>query len=596
MELPMIITICVIVAAVVLFSIDLFPVDHVAIAAMVVLALTGVLTPTEAVQGFANSATITVAAMFVLSDVILKTGFIDALAPAVTRIFRRGPKTVVLGMSAVVGSVSAFINNTPVVATFIPLITGTTRRLGINPSKFLIPLSYAAIFGGTCTLIGTSTNLLVSGIAEDSGLEPFSMFQMAPMGLVFFGVGTLYMVFIGQRLTPEKKESDELSEQERIQNFLTEVRVVEQPDEEKDTIKVLFGEDALDVEVTRVKRKGKVVAEPAEDFALQKDDVLLIRGNMKNIKRILENDVFEVSGSRDSHEFPEEETLLIEIVILPNSELGYKQLRELDFLQKYNATVLAIRQRGTQRFKDLKGITLKPGDILLLQTNEQGYKMLQSAENQYQSPFLSMREMGLKKPKIREMVIVGAVITAVITLASLGILSIMIAAIAGIVLLGFLRIVKMTEVYRAIDWQVIFLLAGALSLGAAMEKSGISQMLGGWLIDTVGASWGPIAVVSALYLCTLVLTEVMSNNASVALMAPVAISISTGLDLSPLPFLLAVTFAGSASFMTPIGYQTNTMVYSAGNYAFTDFTKVGAPLALMFWLLATWLIPHFYPF
>lgn len=592
----MIITICVIVAAIVLFAIDRFPVDHVAIAAMVVLALTGVLTPAEAVQGFANSATITVAAMFVLSDVILKTGFIDALAPAVTRIFRRGPKTVVLGMSVVVGSVSAFINNTPVVATFIPLITGTTRRLGINPSKFLIPLSYAAIFGGTCTLIGTSTNLLVSGIAQDSGLKPFSMFLMAPMGLVFFGVGTLYMVFIGQRLTPNKKESDDLSQQERIQNFLTEVRVVEKPEEDKDTIKSLFGKDALDVEVTRVKRHGKVFQAPSEDFILQKDDVLLIRGNMKNIKRILENDVFEVSGSRESHEFPEEETLLIEIVILPNSELGYKQLRELDFLQKYNASILAIRQRGTQRFSDLKGITLKPGDILLLQTNEQGYKMLQSAENEYQSPFLSMREMGLKKPRIREMIIVGTVLTAVITLASLGILSIMISAIAGIVLLGFLRIVKMTEVYRAIDWQVIFLLAGALSLGAAMEKSGISQLLGNWLIDTVGSAMGPVAVVSALYLCTLLLTEVMSNNASAALMAPIALSISTGMELSPIPFLLAVAFAGSASFMTPIGYQTNTMVYSAGNYAFTDFTRVGAPLALMFWLLATWLIPYFYPF
>lgn len=596
MDVAMIITVCVIVLAIVLFALDRFPVDHVAIAAMVVLALTGVLTPTEAVQGFANSATITVAAMFVLSDIILKTGFIDVLAPAVTRIFRKGPKTVVLGMSAVVGSVSAFINNTPVVATFIPLISGTTRRLGISSSKYLIPLSYAAIFGGTCTLIGTSTNLLVSGIAEENGLQPFSMFLMAPLGLVFFAVGTLYMVFIGQKLTPNKAEKDELSHQERIQNFLTEVRVVNAPDEDKNTVKVLFGEDALNVEVTRVKRGSKLVPSPADDFELQKDDVLLIHGNMKNIKRLVENSVFEISGSRDAMVFPDEETMLIEIVILPNSELGYKRLRDVDFLEKYNASVLAIRQRGSQRFKDLKGVTLKPGDILLLRTNEQGYSMLQRAENKFHSPFLSMREMGVKKPKIREMITVGMVIAAVITLASVGLINIMVAAIAGIVLLGFLGIVKMTDVYRAIDWQVIFLLAGALSLGAAMEKSGISALLGGWLIDVVGNTWGPVAVVSALYLCTLLLTEVMSNNASVALMAPVAISISAGLELSPIPFLLAVTFAGSASFMTPIGYQTNTMVYSAGNYAFTDFTKVGAPLAVLFWLLATWLIPYFYPF
>lgn len=596
MDLPVIITICVIAGAVIMFAIDRFPVDHIAIAAMVILALTGVLSPAEAVQGFSNSATITVAAMFVLSDVILKTGFIDALAPLVTRIFRRGPKVVVTGMSLVVGGISAFINNTPVVATFIPIISGTTRRLGINPSRFLIPLSYAAIFGGTCTLIGTSTNLLVSGIAEDHGLEPFSMFLMAPMGLVFFSVGTLYMVFIGQRLTPDKTGEDELSKQERIQNFLTEVRVVEEPDEHKNTIKILFGEDALNVKVSRVKRGENIISGPDDSFALRSGDILLIRGNMKNIKRIIEHDAFEVSGSMNSVEFPHEETMLIEIVILPNSELGYKNLGELDFLQKYNATILAIRQRGTQRFNDLKGITLKPGDILLLQTNAQGYKMLQHAENEFQSPFLSLREMGLKKPKVKELIIVSLVIAAVIGLASSGLLSIMVSAIAGIVLLAFMRLVKMTDIYRAIDWQVIFLLAGALSLGAAMEKTGISAFIGSWLVDSVGTTWGPVAVVSALYLSTLLLTEVMSNNASVALMAPVAIFVAQGMEMNYLPFILAVTFAGSASFMTPIGYQTNTMVYSAGNYAFTDFTRVGAPLALMFWLLATLLIPVFYGF
>lgn len=595
-ELPMIITIIVIVAAIVLFAFDWFPVDHVAIAAMVVLALTGVLTPAQAVQGFANPATITVAAMFVLSDVILKAGIINAIGPVVTRLFRRGPKTVILGLTTSVGTISAFINNTPVVATFIPIISGATRRLGINPSKYLIPLSYGAIFGGTCTLIGTSTNLLVSGIAQEHGAEPFSMFLMAPMGLVFFAVGTLYMVFVGRKITPDKDDTDDLSQQERIQNFLTEVRVIEAPDEEKNTLGALFGEDGLNVDVSRIKRAGKILPSPDNQTEIKNGDVLLVRGNMKKIKRMIENDFLEVSGSLQSQEFPDEETLLIEIVILPNSDLGYKKLSDVDFLETYNATVLAVRQRGSQRFSDLKNITLKPGDILLLQTNRVGFKMLQRVENEFQSPFLSLRELGVKKTNLREMAIVGATIATVIALASTGLLSIMIAAIAGIVFLGFLGLLKMNDVYRAIDWQVIFLLAGALSLGAAMDESGISSLIGNWLIEVVGQAWGPVAVVSALYLTTLLLTEVMSNNASAALMAPIALSISGGMELSPVPFLLAVAFAGSASFMTPIGYQTNTMVYSAGNYAFTDFTKVGAPLALMFWLLATWLIPVFYPF
>lgn len=594
MTFAVIITLLVIIAAMVLFVLDIFPVDHVALGAMVVLALSGVLTPEEAVRGFANSATITVAAMFVLSDVIIKTGVIEAFAPAVMRLFRKGPKTVVLGMSAVVGSVSAFINNTPVVATFIPVVNGAARRLNQSPSKYLIPLSYAAIFGGTCTLIGTSTNLLVSGIAADHGAEPFSMFLMAPIGLTFVLVGTLYMMFIGRRLTPDTMDTEDLTQQERIQNFLTEVRVV--ADSAKHRMKDVFGRDGVNVDVERLKRGKEVVSGPSGDMLLETDDVLLVRGNMKHIKRLVEHDFLEISGSLKQSEFPDEETLLVEVVILPNSELAYKKLAQVDFLEKYNANVLAIRQRGAQKFSDLKDVTLRPGDILLLQTSSRGYRLLQSAENQFQSPFLSLRQLGLRKPNLRNMAIAGSVIAAVILLASTGVVSIMIAAIAAIVLLGFMGLLRMADVYRAIDWQVIFLLAGALSLGAAMDKSGISQRIGDFLVHALGEAWGPVAIVSALYLITAVLTEIMSNNAAAALMAPVAISIGAGLGLSPVPFLLAVTFAGSASFMTPIGYQTNTMVYSAGNYKFTHFTRVGAPLALMFWLIATLLIPVFYPF
>lgn len=599
MEYAVIITILVIVVAMVLFAFDIFPVDHVAIGAMAVLAVTGVLTPEEAVMGFSNTATITVAAMFVLSDVIIKAGIIDAIAPAVSRLFRRGPTLIILGMNTVVGSISAFINNTPVVATFIPVVSEAAIRSGNNPSKYLIPLSYGAIFGGTCTLIGTSTNLLVSGIAESHGEEPFSMFLMAPMGLVFFALGTTYMMFIGHRLTPKGDDSQPYGSEEKIQNFLSEIRVVANPGEEEEeaetTLDSLFGKDKIDVDVERIKRGKEVYTQPDGKMVIEADDVLLVRGNMKNIKRVVEHDFLEIGGPKDA-EFPDEETLLVEIVILPNSELGYKKLSQVSFLQQYNATVLAIRQRGSQKFSDLKQITLKPGDILLLQTNQPGYKMLQETEKGFQAPFMSMRQLGVRKPKIRNMVIVGTVIAAVILLASTGIMSIMIAAIAAIVLLGFMGQLRMGDVYRAIDWQVIFLLAGALSLGQAMDKSGISGSIGSWLVNNVGVNWGPIAVVSALYLITVLLTEVMSNNASAALMAPIAISIASVMALSPTPFLLAVTFAGSASFMTPIGYQTNTMVYSAGNYSFFDFTKVGAPLSLLFWLVASLLIPVFYPF
>lgn len=597
MEYAVIITLLVIVVALVLFAIDVFPVDHVAIGAMVALAVTGVLTPEEAVMGFSNTATITVAAMFVLSDVIIKAGIIEAISPAVSRLFRRGPTLIVLGMNTVVGSISAFINNTPVVATFIPVVSEAAIRSENHPSKYLIPLSYGAIFGGSCTLIGTSTNLLVSGIAESHGEEPFSMFLMAPMGLVFFALGTVYMMFVGHRLTPKGKPGQLYGPEEKIQNFLSEIRVIANPeDEEEATLESLFGKDKINVDVERIKRGREMYSNPPGDMVIQSDDVLLVRGNMKNIKRVVEHDFLEIAGGRRNAVFPDEETMLVEIVILPNSDLGYKKLSQVNFLQNFNASVLAIRQRGSQKFRDLKQITLKPGDILLLQTNHAGFELLSKVENEFQSPFMSLRQLGVRKPKIRNMAIVGAIIAAVILLASTGIMSIMIAAIGAIVLLGFMGKLKMADVYRAIDWQVIFLLAGALSLGQAMDKSGISHFIGGWLVNNVGTNWGPVAVVSALYLITILLTEVMSNNASAALMAPISLTIASAMALSPTPFLLAVAFAGSASFMTPIGYQTNTMVYSAGNYSFFDFTKVGAPLSLLFWLVATLLIPVFYPF
>lgn len=593
----MIITMVVIVFAMVLFIIDYFPVDQVAIAAMVVLALTGVLTPMQAVQGFANPATVTVAAMFVLSDVILKTGMIDTIAPFVTKLFKKGPKTAILGMSGAVGGISAFINNTPVVATFIPVVSGASRKAGYAASKFLIPLSYAAVFGGTCTLIGTSTNLLVSGIAERNGLEPFSMFLLAPLGLVFLVVGTLYMTFIGHRLMPERRRENDVRNEERIQNFMAEVHVVIVPEDKPLLVSDLVEEKTeTNIILERIKRGRKVMNKPRRDLALKSGDVMLVRGNMKHIKHMIENDYLEISGSMKETEFPAEETMLVEIVILPNSELSFKRLRQVDFLEKYNANVLAIRQRGTKKFKGLRNVMMKSGDIILLQTNRRGYELLQQTQNKFQSPFLSLRELGVRKTKPRQLIITAITIAVVILLASLGLVSIMIAALAGIVFLTFLRIARIDEIYRAIDWQVIFLLAGAISLGTAMIESGISDLIANWLVLQVGAYLGAIAVLSALYLLTTLLTEIMSNNASAALMAPIAISVSTGMDLSPVPFLLAVAFAGSASFMTPIGYQTNTMVFSAGNYSFFDFIRVGLPLNLLFWILATCLIPLFYPF
>lgn len=596
-------TLAVIFIAFICFAWELFPVDHVALGIMATLALTGVLSAQESLAGFANPATLTVAAMFVLGDALIQTGFIQSVGPWITRLFKRPYKLSIGGLSLSMGTISAFINNTPVVATAIPLIAHASRKTKRHPSRYLIPLSYGAIFGGTCTLIGTSTNLLVDGIARNEGLAGFSMFTFAPLGLVFFGVGTLYLMFFSKKLLPQRQDLEELEEDAQLNDFLTEIKIGERindyrqgaaKEEEKIRLKQVFTDGKTEVE--KVRREGQEEKEPEGDFALEPGDVLLVRGKLDRIKKILKNDFLAMSQQMTDRKFPEEATHLTEIIVLPNSRLIKERLGDLDFFDRYQSRVLAIRQRGKQQFEKLSAIKLQAGDVLLLQSTEEGRRLLHQAERKGRSPFRSLSESAVEKVQRKDLFTISVVLAAVIGLASLQMAPIVVAAFAGIFVLVAARIIRMEQAYKAIDWQVITLLAGALSLGVAMDQSGLSTAVARFIEEVVAQTYGPIAVVSALYLLTSILTEIMSNNAAAALLAPVAISIAQSLQLDPLPFLLAITFAGSASFMTPVGYQTNTMVYSAGKYRFRDFVRIGLPLNLLFWLLASWLIPIFYPF
>ena len=598
------ITIAVIAVAFVLFALDYFSVDHVAIGIIVSLVVTGVLSPAESVEGFSNRATITVAAMFVLGDALIKTGIIESVGPFISKLLSKGYRRSLLIMGTAVGGISAFVNNTPVVATSIPLISDGARNNNRAASKYLIPLSFGAMFGGTCTLIGTSTNLLVDGIARDNGLDGFSMFLFAPLGLVFFAVGLIYLFFFADQLLPEKSQLED-TEDHDVNDYLTEIKVVERLNEYKEgeesqdqalTLGQIFKLDDENIEIKQVWRDDSITKNPKSCFELESNDVLLVKGNLKHIKKILKNDKLKLSQTFSDRKFPEEETKIVEVVILPNSRLENEQINEVNFLESYESRLLGIRQRGKDRFKDLSEVTLKAGDILLLQTNRTGYQKIYKAERKRQAPFLSLSEIGIEQVKKKELSVVGALITAAVLLASFDLVPIMTGALGAIFILVLSRIISMGQAYQAIDWKVIILLGGALSLGKAMSKSGLSEQIAALISENIAGNFGPMAVIAAIYITTSVFTEIMSNNAAAALLAPIAISVAQSLGLDHVPFLLAVTFAGSASFMTPVGYQTNTMVYSAGSYSFSDFTKIGLPLNIIFWIIATLLIPVFYPF
>lgn len=591
MPLDALLTLIVIAIAIALFASERFPLDLVALSLMVILVALNIITPAQALAGFSNEATVTVAAMFALSYAVLKTRVVEYVQPILIKALNSSYQKALLFLAGVTGVSSAFINNTPIVATLIPMIGTSSRKLGLSPSRFLLPMSYLAILGGSCTLIGTSTNLLVSGMAHDRGLEGFDMFTLTPIGLIFFISGLGYLLIMGRRIIPERLSSDEFKEQEGAEKFTAEATI--QSGSVGKLIKDVFTERQIDVK--KLKRDEEQIDAPELSKSLQKEDIIVVNGPLDKIRELVEKKDIQLSALAQNKSFPEEPTHLLEIVLLPNSSLVGESLRDNNFLRDTRARIIGIRQRGNKKFENLENVKLKPGDILVLLTNESGFQMLKDRNNQKSRAYFFLQVDEVKPVNKKEVRTVLAVVASVILLASLGWMDISIVSIMGIIVLSMSGILNMDDVYRSIDWKVIFLLAGSLSLGKAMESSGLSGQLADLILST-GQWVGKVSIIVAcFYLATSVLTEIISNNASVALMVPVAISVSSGLDMNEMPLLIAVAMAGSASFVTPIGYQTNTMVYSAGAYQFTDFTRAGIPLNLLFLVLASLLIPWIYP-
>jgi len=597
MSSEIIVTIGVILGAVVLFATEVISIDLVALLIICSLVIAGVISPEEGVAGFSNKATVTVAFMFVLSAALLKTGALQYVAHKLSKTFRYRFNAGIILMMILIAVISAFINNTPVVAVFIPVVVQVASASGQSPSKMLIPLSFASIFGGMCTLIGTSTNILVSGIAEKQGLEAISIFTLTPMGLIFFFAGVGYMVLVGIKLLPDSVPDKDLSTKFEIRDYLTEIRLLPASDSVDKKIMDSSLVRELEMDIIEVRREENKFTLPPGDFYLKSGDILKVRFDMEAMKNLKDSTkVLEHSSIKiGDNDLKGTNSSMVELIITSNSALVGKTLRDADFRRKYRGIPLAIKHHKDVQHEHLYEVKIKAGDIVLAEVKNHYIKKLKRIEKGQDAPFVVISEEGSIAFDKKKFLVVLCVILGVVALATVGSLDVMIGAICGVTTLVLFRIISMKDTYRSINWKIIVLIAGALSLGTAMTNTGLDLVIANTLVSELGV-WGPVAVISGLYIATSLLTEVMSNNASAALFAPIAIATANSLELNPMPFLMAVAFAASASFMTPIGYQTNTMVYSAGQYRFGDFTKVGIWLNLLFWLLATLLIPIIYPF
>ncbi len=581
----------IIAATAVSFVTEKLRVDVTALCVLAILLLLGLVMPDQALTGFANTATATVAAMFVLSAGLVRTGLVDWLTRQMDHVAGKSEIRLIVVLCVTISFLSAFIVNTATVAIMIPVAVVLAKSRKIPPSRVLIPLSFASQFGGVCTLIGTSTNILVNSMAVSNGLKPFHLFEFTPLGIVLLVIGILYLSLFSRLLIPKRKGENERIDKYRLADYLAEMKV----SEDSPLIGKRWGtvkrKDLKEINLIKIIRDEKATWR-ASATTIRQDDYLLLHGNADELIKMKDNYNLETKADAviDDTIMQSDKIELIEALVPPRSKLIGRTLRGADYMKRYGCVVLAIQRRGKVLRDRLVDISFDDGDTLLLQCDKKRvHRIMESADLIVTN---ELTDLHLRKERA---VTALTILISIILLTAFNIIPIHVAAIVGAVAMVVGRCISIEEAYKAIDWKVIFLLGGILPLGLAMQQTGTAAWLAHTLLKPL-LDLGPVAVLASLYLVTAILTEVMSNNASAILLVPIALSAAEILGISARPLLMAITFAASTSFATPIGYQTNTMIYAPGGYRFSDYARIGVPLNIIFWITTVLLAPMLWPF
>ncbi len=582
--------------AVVMFVWEKISPDVTAITLFTLLLVTGLLPREKVFSVLANPAPLTIGAMFILSAALVQVGAIDRLAAALERFSHWNYFAVTVLLTLGVGAVSAFINNTPVVVVFVPVALSLAAKMNIPASKLLIPISYAAVLGGCCTLVGTSTNLLISGIATAHGQPPLTMFELADVGVPLLIAGTLYIALFGWRILPTRQSMRAAATGSR--EYLTEVFVQPGSPTVGQTLAAAGLIESRGVRVLEFVRHDVPIDFAPKETTLAAGDRLFLACRPQGIAHTRSiNGIDLVTELKlPLSQISAHEGVLVEAVVSPQSSLIGQTVREVHFLQRYRMVLLAVHRHGRDIREHVDQMPLRLGDVLLMMGSDKSVEALRGSDDL----LLIDRPTVHARASTPKLVTVLASIVGVIAVSSLNLLPIEVAALVACVIVLFSGAIKPKEAYRAIEWDILFLIYGMLAVGLVMQETGTSAYVVQklvWLVDHFAPpEHKPMVMLAAFYLTATILTEILSNNAIAALMGPLAISLAHQLGVDAKPFLIAICIAASAAFATPIGYQTNTYVYGIGGYKFSDFLKFGLPLNFICFAIALYVIPRVWPF
>jgi len=583
------ITIGIIAIGIFLFIKDYFSIDTTSILIMALFIVSGVLNPEEGFSGFNHPATLTLGCMFVVSAGVFKSGLINGLSSSIVKIARIHYIIALIVFCLISALFSAFVNDAAVVAILIPLALSVCRDTNIAPSKLLIPISFAALFGGTCTLIGTSTNILISSISEKSGLEPFGMFEFSLPALCLMGIGLIYLFVIAPFLLP-KRNGENSNEFKNVEKYSTEIILLKGNKDINKSIENSSLSKNYNANIISMQRNEEPVTIFDRNTILLENDKIKIIISPNKLGDLKSSSSFEIVGQKEVGRYQESNKIIFETMIPIGSSLAGNSLKSTSFRNVYNCSVLAIRHRNEVVKENLSEVIIKEGDLLLINgTKDEINELIKN------KIVILLSELNVQKVNYKKAIPALLIAVGVVSAAAFNLTNILISSMIGCLLLVTTSILKPKEAYDAIEWKVIFMMAGVLSMGTALEKTGGADIISEFVFTYFGA-FDPRLTLSLIFLVTFLSTNILSSKATAALMAPIVIALSAAMQISEKPFLIAVMFACSLTFMTPVSYPTNTMVYAPGHYKFKDFLKVGTPLNIIIWIAASFIIPYFFPF